>query len=121
MTTMGEKVHIRITLKDRNQGRAWVPYETLIGHTIRNRPIIGRLWQHVACTEEFASKGEAIAEATRRARMRILELFGHVEESDMEWEVIHDRRLCPETWSQNDRSNTRVTEPIPSGTARSDD
>ena len=43
------------------------------------------------CIEEFGSKAEAVKEAKRRAWIRILELFGYVEQADIEWQVLHKR------------------------------
>jgi hypothetical protein len=85
------KRRVRIFVEERNDGMVWVPYKTLIGYTIRNRPIIGRLWEQVYCAEEFASKAEAVAEAKRLAEIRIMELFGYVEEAENVWEVVHER------------------------------
>jgi hypothetical protein len=88
---MDRKLRVRIFIEERNDGMVWVPYKTLIGYNITNRPTFGRLWKPVYCVEEFASKMDALEEAMRRGRIRILELFGHVEEAEIAWEVIHER------------------------------
>jgi hypothetical protein len=85
------RLQVRTFVDERNDGMVWVPYKTLIGYNIPNRPIIGRLWEDMSCIEEFASKDEAVKEAKRQAWVRILELFGHVEQAEVEWEVIHNR------------------------------
>ena len=85
-----KKLRVRIFIGERNRGMVWVPYKTLIGYTIRNRPIIGRLWETIYASDEFASKTEAIEKAKGEAGVRIMELFGHVNGADTEWEVIHE-------------------------------
>ncbi|WP_447980765.1 hypothetical protein [Candidatus Nitrospira bockiana] len=85
------KVRVRIFVEERSHGTVWVPYKTLIGYTMRNRPIIGRLWEQEYCVDEFGSKVEAVGEAKRRARSRIMELLGHTDVADTEWDVIHER------------------------------
>ena len=86
-----EKLRVRISIEERNDGMVWVPYKTLIGYTIRSRPAIGRLWEQIYGSEEFASKTDAVEKARGEAEVRIMELFGHVEEADTQWEVIHER------------------------------
>ena len=85
-----KKLRIRIFVEERNRGMVWVPYKTLIGYRIRNRPIIGRLWETIYASDEFASKTEAVEKAKGEAGVRIMELFGHVKDADTEWEVIHE-------------------------------
>jgi hypothetical protein len=57
------KLRVRIFVEERNGGMDWVPYKTLIGYNVANRPILGRLWEAVYCVKEFASKAEALEEA----------------------------------------------------------
>jgi hypothetical protein len=89
-----KKIRVRIFVEERNLGRVWVPYKTLIGYTIPNRPILGRLWEQLYGFEEFPSRTEAIEAARRRAWVKILELFGHVDNTIVEWEVIHEHGPC---------------------------
>ena len=86
-----KKIRIRVFVEERNHGTVWVPYKTLIGYTIPNRPIIGRLWEQLYGSDELPSRTEAIEEARRQAWIRIFELFGPVENTNLEWEVIHER------------------------------
>jgi len=85
------KLRVRIFIEERHDGMGWVPYKTLIGYNIMSSPTFGRLWEPVYCVKECASKAEALEAATRRAWIRILEVFGHVEEAETAWEVIHER------------------------------
>ena len=85
------KLRVRIFVEEWNDGMVWVPYKTLIGYRIRNRPIIGRLWETIYASDEFASKTDAVEKAKNEAGVRIMELFGHVKDADTEWEVIHER------------------------------
>jgi hypothetical protein len=68
----------------------WVPYKTLIGHTIKGRSIISRQGEQVHCFEEFETKTEAVEAAKRRAWIRLMELFGDVDEVETAWEVVHE-------------------------------
>jgi hypothetical protein len=86
-----KKIRIRVFVEERNHGMVWVPYKTLIGYTLPNRPIIGRLWEQLYGSDELPSRTEAIEKARRQACVRILELFGPVENANLEWEVIHER------------------------------
>jgi hypothetical protein len=103
------KLRVRIFVEERNEGMDWVPYKTLIGYNVANRPILGRLWEAVYCVKEFASKAEALEEAIRLAWIRILELFGHVEEAETAWEVIHERGPERIGVTYKDVSETMVT------------
>jgi hypothetical protein len=87
----------------------WVPYKTLIGYNVANRPTLGRLWEAVYCVKEFASKAEALEQAISLAGIRILELFGHVEEAENAWEVIHERGPEKIGATYKDVSETLVT------------
>jgi hypothetical protein len=86
-----KRIRIRVFVEERNFGKVWVPYKTLIGYTIPNRPILGRLWEQLYGFDEFPSRTEAVEQARRQAWIRILELFGPVENTTLEWEVIHER------------------------------
>jgi hypothetical protein len=110
---MHRKRRVRIFVEERNDGMVWVPYKTLIGYTIRNRPIIGRLWEQVYCAEEFASKAEAVAEAKRLAEIRIMEMFGHVDEAEIEWEVRHERGPELVAVTHEDASQATAPERLP--------
>ncbi|MGH7233132.1 MAG: hypothetical protein ACREJU_17505 [Nitrospiraceae bacterium] len=88
---MHKKLRVRIYVAERNDGMVWVPYKTLIGHTIRGRAIIGRPWEQVHCFEEFETKTDAVEAAKRRAWIRLMELFGHVDEVETAWDVVHER------------------------------
>src|SRR5690242_5368638 len=88
--SVDEKVRVRLFVEERNEGMVCVPYKTLIGYTMRNRPIIGRLSEQISGSEEIASKAAAVEKAGGESESRIMELFGHVEEADTEWEVIHE-------------------------------
>ena len=77
------KLRVRIFVEEWNDGMVWVPYKTLIGYRIRNRPIIGRLWETIYASDEFASKTEAVEKAKNEAGVRIMELFGHVKDADI--------------------------------------
>ena len=89
-----KRILIRIFVEERKLGKVWVPYKTLIGYTIPNRPILGRLWEQLYGFDEFPSRPEAIEAARRRAWIRVLELFGPVENTILEWEVIHEHGPC---------------------------
>ena len=104
-----KKLLVPIFIEERNEGMDWVPYKTLIGYNVANRPIIGRLWEPVYCVKEFASKAEALEEAVGLAWIRILELFGHVEGAETAWEVIHERGPKKIAVTSNDVSETMVT------------
>jgi hypothetical protein len=54
------KLRVRIFVEERNEGMDWVPYKTLIGYNVANRPTLGRLWEAVYYVKEFASKAEAL-------------------------------------------------------------
>ena len=86
-----QKLRIRVFVEERSHGTVWVPYKTLIGYTIPNRPIIGRVWEQLYGCEEFSTRIEAVEQAERQARIRIFELFGPQENTSLEWEVIHER------------------------------
>lgn len=88
---MPKKIRVRIFVEERNDGMVWVPYKTLIGHTIRGREIIGRLGEQVHCFEEFETQAEAVEAAKRLAWIRLMELFGDVDEVETAWEVVHER------------------------------
>ena len=88
---MRKKLRVRIFVAERNDGMVWMPYKALIGHTTRGRAIIGRPGAQVHCFEEFETKTNAVEAAKSRARIRIMEMFGHVEEAEIEWEVRHER------------------------------
>lgn len=88
---MPAKIRVRIFVEERNGGMVWVPYKTLIGHTIKGRTIIGRLGEQVHCFEEFETKTEAVEVAKRLAWIRLMEWFGDVDELEIEWEVVHER------------------------------
>ena len=85
------KLNVRIFVEERNGEMAWVPYKTLIAYTIKSRPMISCLWEPIYCRQEFASKTEAIEDAKRQAWIRIMELFGHFEEADIQWDMIDAR------------------------------
>ena len=103
------KFRVRMFVEERNGGMDWVPYKTLIGYNVANRPILGRLCEAVYCVKEFASKAEALEEAIRLAWIKILELFGHVEEAETAWEVIHERGPERIGVTYHNVSETRVT------------
>jgi hypothetical protein len=107
------RLQVRTFVDERNDGMVWVPYKTLIGYNIPNRPIIGRLWEDMSCIEEFASKDEAVKEAKRQAWVRILELFGHVEQAEVEWEVIHNRHHTFVKLTHEDTREALEAEPVP--------
>jgi hypothetical protein len=88
---MPKKIRVRIFVEERNDGMVWVPYKTLIGHTIKGRSIISRQGEQVHCFEEFETKTEAVEAAKRRAWIRLMELFGDVDEVETAWEVVHER------------------------------
>jgi hypothetical protein len=87
---MPKKIRVRIFVEERNDGMVWVPYKTLIGHTIKGRSIISRQGEQVHCFEEFETKTEAVEAAKRRAWIRLMELFGDVDEVETAWEVVHE-------------------------------
>ena len=43
------------------------------------------------CFEEFETKAEAVEAAKRLAWIRLMELFGDVDEVETAWEVVHER------------------------------
>jgi hypothetical protein len=87
---MPKKIRVRIFVEERNDGMVWVPYKTLIGHTISGRAISGCLGEQVHCFEEFETKTEAVETAKRLAWIRLMELFGDVDELATAWEVVHE-------------------------------
>jgi hypothetical protein len=88
---MPKKIRVRIFVEERNDGMVWVPYKTLIGHTIRSRAIIGCQEEQVHCFEEFKTKTEAVEAAKRLAWIRLMELFGDIDEVETAWDVVHER------------------------------
>lgn len=88
---MPTKLRVRIFVAEQHNGTVWVPYKTLIGHTIIGRALIGYPWLQLHCFEEFETKTEAIEAAKFRAWIRLMELFDHVDEIETVWEVIHER------------------------------
>ena len=87
---MLKKARVRIFVEERNDGMVWVPYKTLIGHTI-SRAIIGFPGEQVHRLEEFETKTDAVEAAKRRAWIRLMELFGDIDEVEIAWEVVHER------------------------------
>jgi hypothetical protein len=88
---MLKKLRGRIFVEERNDGMVWVPYKTLISHTIRGRAIIGFPGEQVHRFEEFETKTDAVEAAKRRAWIRLVELFGEIDEVEIAWEVVHER------------------------------
>jgi hypothetical protein len=88
---MPKKIRVRILAEERNDGMVWVPYKTVIGHTISGRAIIGPLGEQVHCFEEFETKAAAVEAAKRLAWIRLMELFGDIDEVETAWEVVHER------------------------------
>ena len=88
---MPNKLRVRIFVEERNDGMVWVPYKTLIGHRIRGRAIIGFPGEQVHRFEEFETKTDAVEAAKRRAWIRLMELFGDIDEVEIAWETRHER------------------------------
>ena len=109
---MRKKLRVRIFVAERNGGMAWMPYKALIGHTTRGRAIIGRPGAQVHCFEVFETKMDAVAEMKRRASIRIMEMFGHVDEAEIEWEVRHERGPELIAVTYEDASHATATEAV---------
>jgi hypothetical protein len=77
----------RIYVVETRNGRAWVPYKTLIGHAIGNRMVIGSVGDQFCLDQEYATRQTAIEAAKTKAR----EVFPMLLVEDIEWDVVEER------------------------------
>jgi hypothetical protein len=78
----------RIFIEQRDGGKTWIPYKTLIGYGMGNRVVVGSQGEQTYCSRAFATLGAA-TEAAEQAAWDIIQIkFPHVRRSEVDWHVM---------------------------------